>query len=98
MSVNKERLRFSNVSEFRSSFGVNPELGVDERPRGDRISQGFLQREWDIRIHDQGRNVYYVQGFETSSAATGYTWFGRGCLPLASMRYLAGLLDIGRLG
>ena len=68
MSVNKERLRFSNASGFRPSFGVNPELGVDESSRSDRISQGFLQREWDS--HDQGRNVYNVWKFETSSVVT----------------------------
>ena len=68
MFVDKERLQFSNASGFRSSFGRDPELGVDEHSRGDRISQGLLQWEWDS--HDQDHDVDNVWESETSSVVT----------------------------
>ena len=78
VSVDEECLRFSNASGFRPSLGMDPELGVDERSRGDRISQSLSQREWNS--HDRDRKVHNVQKFWSSSVVTrgsgeaGYLW------------------------
>ena len=65
-SVDEQCFRFSNVSGFRSAFGVDPELGVDEGPRSDRIFQSFLQRDWDG--HSRGCNIYNTMWFEVRLA------------------------------
>ena len=41
-----------DASCFRIAFGEDPELGVDKGPRGDRISQSLLQRDWNVHDRD----------------------------------------------
>ena len=56
VSVDEKCFRCSNAPKSRSTLGKEPELGIDERSGGDRVSQGFLQQNRDG--HDQVRTVH----------------------------------------
>jgi len=46
-SIGKQRLRLPDVPRFRTAFGEDPELGVDERSGSNRTAECLLQRSWD---------------------------------------------------
>ena len=53
--IDEKSFRTSDAPKIRVAFGKDPELCVDKRSRGDRVSQGFLQ--WNRDVHDEVRDL-----------------------------------------